>query len=56
MKKVAEKKAKIDKTSNPRPPNLEGMHLIKPKKVRKNHSGMILSGVLTTFVTSKLSS
>ena len=38
-----------------KPPNLSGIHLINPKKVKKNHSGIILSGVLSTFVNSKLS-
>jgi len=38
------------------PPNLSGTAFIKPKKVKKNHSGMTLSLVFITFTISKLSS
>jgi hypothetical protein len=46
----------IKKSSTQTPPNLSGTALIKPKNVRKNHSGMILSLVFKIFTISKLSS
>jgi len=39
-----------------RPKNLSGNDLIKPKKNKKNHSGIILSEVFTTLLTKKDSS
>lgn len=48
--------ATIARISTIKPPNLSGIHFINPKNVKKNHSGIILSGVLRTFVNSKLSS
>ena len=38
------------------PKNLSGTDLINPKKKRKNHSGIILSDVLTTLQIMKDSS
>mgnify|MGYP001609148180 CR=1 FL=1 len=38
------------------PVNLSGIAFIKPKNVRKNHSGIILSDVFDVETISKLSS
>jgi len=49
-------KFNIKKTNKDKPNNLSGTDLIKPKKNKKNHSGMILSEVLTTLHKIKDSS
>jgi len=42
-------KINIKNTNKDNPSSLSGTDLIKPKKKRKNHSGIILSDVLTTL-------
>ena len=49
-------KHKIKKIRKHKPKNLSGTDLIKPKKNKKNHSGMILSDVLTILHNIKDSS
>ena len=56
IKKLVIKNIITNNTNTQTPPNLSGKALMNPKKVKKNHSGIILSLVFIMLTISKLSS